>query len=103
MQGDQELISKIRGQYIRYPPPASLLLNLTHTPTKEELGGQFGQARKLEELLQGKKGGFFIEAGAVDGQTLSNSLLFELNHNWTGLLVEANPYSYNDLVNKNRR
>ena len=37
------------------------------------------------------KGGFFIEAGANDFETDSNTLLFELKHNWTGILVEPNP------------
>jgi hypothetical protein len=27
-------------------------------------------------------GGFFIEAGSNDGEILSDSLHFELNHNW---------------------
>ena len=37
------------------------------------------------------KDGFFIEAGADDFETDSNTLLFELEHNWTGILVEPNP------------
>src|SRR5207248_779915 len=32
--------------------------------------------------------GFFVEAGANDGLTYSNSLYFEKYHNWTGLLIE---------------
>ena len=35
--------------------------------------------------------GFFIEAGAFDGEISSNTLFFELKQNWTGLLVEPNP------------
>ena len=37
------------------------------------------------------KNGFFIEAGGYDGLSGTNSLLFELKHNWTGLLVEPQP------------
>ena len=37
------------------------------------------------------KGGFFIEAGAFDGESDSTSLHFELNHGWNGLLVEPHP------------
>jgi hypothetical protein len=37
------------------------------------------------------KNGFFIEAGADDFELHSNTLLFELEHNWTGILVEPNP------------
>ena len=40
------------------------------------------------------KEGFFIEAGADDFQRDSNSLHFELQHGWTGLLVEPHPAVY---------
>ena len=32
------------------------------------------------------KNGFFLEAGAHDGEFNSDSLYFEAKHNWTGLL-----------------
>ena len=35
--------------------------------------------------------GFFVEIGANDGYTLSNTLFLENQFGWTGLLVEANP------------
>jgi len=35
--------------------------------------------------------GFFIEIGSYDGESLSNTLFFEMRRNWTGLLIEANP------------
>ncbi|VDI16572.1 Hypothetical predicted protein [Mytilus galloprovincialis] len=38
-----------------------------------------------------KKNGFFVEIGAFNGQTYSNTLWLERKHNWTGLLIEANP------------
>ena len=31
---------------------------------------------------------FFVEAGAYDGVVFSNSILLELKHKWTGLLVD---------------
>jgi len=42
---------------------------------------------KLEKHL-GSHTGFFIEAGANDGISQSNTLFFEKYHGWTGLLVE---------------
>ena len=53
----------------------------------------YGQDEILDTLLfQGKiKNGFFIEAGAWDFTTSSNSLWYELKHNWTGLLIEPVP------------
>jgi len=71
--------------------------------TNPKLNGQFGQADTIEKLFRGKKNGFFVEAGAFDGENFSNTLLFELKHNWTGLLVEPNPDLYQDLITKNRR
>jgi FkbM family methyltransferase len=39
-----------------------------------------------------KEPGFFIEAGANDGETCSCCKFFEESLNWKGLNVEANPY-----------
>ena len=42
-----------------------------------------------EFIFKGKvKGGFFVEAGADNFLLNTNSLLFERQHGWTGLLVE---------------
>lgn len=46
---------------------------------------------------------FFVEAGAWNGEYLSNTLYLETKHNWTGLLVEANPKAYKQLLGKKRR
>lgn len=45
---------------------------------------------KLEPWIA-KSGGFFIEAGANDGVSQSNSLFFEKYYGWRGLLVEPLP------------
>jgi len=49
------------------------------------------------------KNGFFIEAGAVDFETFSDTLYFEIKHNWNGLLVEAIPGSYYTGLKKHRK
>ena len=50
---------------------------------------------KLNLSMQNSlSGGFFIEAGAWDGEDLSNSLHFEIVRNWTGLLVEPVPEGF---------
>ena len=36
------------------------------------------------------KNGYFIEMGANDGVTQSNTLFYELNYNWNGILIEPN-------------
>ena len=60
---------------------------------KHEVVADYWQDEILDILLfQGKiKNGFFIEAGAWDFTTSSNSLWYELKHNWTGLLIEPIP------------
>lgn len=40
------------------------------------------------------EGGFFIEAGANDGVSQSNTLMYE-ERGWKGLLIEPNPVKYN--------
>jgi len=53
--------------------------------------------------LKGKRGGFFLEIGGYDGEKFSNSLFFERQRDWKGLLVEANPFTYKQMVNRDRK
>ena len=64
---------------------------------------QHGQSAFVDRHLNGRRGGFYVESGASDGKTGSNSLFFELERNWTGLLVEANPQSFASLLKMGRR
>lgn len=50
-----------------------------------------------EKLLKylNYKNGFFIECGANDGVSQSNTLLLEQNLGWTGLLIEPGLSNYN--------
>jgi hypothetical protein len=52
---------------------------------------QYGQSTFYDEYLDEKVHGFYIEAGAFDGEKYSDSLLFETQRSWEGLLIEANP------------
>lgn len=49
--------------------------------------------RKLEIYVDFDNG-YFVELGANDGVTQSNSLYFEKYRNWRGLLVEPAPQNY---------
>lgn len=49
--------------------------------------------RQLEKFLD-FDGGFFVEAGANDGLTQSNTYYFERFRKWRGVLVEAHPGLY---------
>jgi len=79
-------------------PASHLSLNLSG-PVH---AGQLGQAKEIYDYFNGKKNGFFVEAGAFDGEYLSNTLLLEVNSSWTGLLVEPNKAAHSLLVSRNR-
>lgn len=57
---------------------------------------------KVRNYINFEKNGFFIEAGANDGISQSNTYELENNYNWKGILVEP---SYNAYIQclKNRK
>lgn len=74
--------------------------------TIERLGyfGQYGQDLALETLLRllpEKEKFTFIEIGAHDGISFSNSKFLDTKENWSGICIEANPAVYEQLI-KNR-
>jgi FkbM family methyltransferase len=58
---------------------------------------QFEQDRIINTLLNNKKNGFFVDIGAYDGITFSNSFFFEKHNNWSGICFEPNPISFKKL------
>ena len=50
-----------------------------------------------------QENGFYVESGALDGETFSNSLFFEKYRNWSGVLIEPHPDSFKILRSKNRK
>ncbi len=60
------------------------------TPTSgNAYHAQFGEDRILDQFF-GDQPRFFVEVGAADGVSISNTLFFE-RKGWTGILVEAHP------------
>lgn len=55
--------------------------------------GLNGLDKKLERYVD-YDGGYYVELGANDGLTQSNSFYFERYRNWTGLLVEPAPHNF---------
>jgi FkbM family methyltransferase len=55
----------------------------------------------LENFFFMEENGTFIEMGALDGIRYSNSYFFEKVLGWSGVLIEAHPSKYRELV-KNR-
>lgn len=48
-----------------------------------------------------KRNGFFVEFGATDGETISNTILLEKKYDWSGILAEPNSV-YHEALFKNR-
>ncbi|EAV42138.1 hypothetical protein SIAM614_20655 [Stappia aggregata IAM 12614] len=54
-----------------------------------------GQDKFLNDaVLKNREGGIFLELGGYDGITGSNTLFFEKELGWTGLLIEPVPSNY---------
>ncbi len=51
----------------------------------------------IEKALPGQREGFFVDVGAYDGVTFSNTCLLEKEYGWKGLCVEASPSSFDRL------
>lgn len=96
---NQQIVDYIRSHISQ---PSLTRPRLLKTPNKTD-ASQVGQSALVDKLLSGRRNGFFIECGAADGETFSNSLFFEIERNWTGILIEANPYNHRTLLRKNRR
>ena len=50
-----------------------------------------------------QKGGFFIECGSTNGERASNTIYMEQKMDWTGLLIEVDPYFFLQLIGHNRK
>lgn len=91
---DRELIDFVRS--LVDPPstheakiPSALVI---HSP----------QSAEVDNLLQKKTNGFFLEAGAFDGADGSNTVFLERHRSWTGLLVEMDPFFYSQMLGRSR-
>jgi len=60
---------------------------------------QVGQDKFLNEnVFKNKKNGIFVDIGAYDGISHSNSYYFEKNLNWSGICIEPLPNKFKELV-----
>ena len=104
---DPELIKIVRKELI---PPSTLPYNLTSHKADVSYKAYIKGAASFtfissitKQLFDKHKHGFFIEAGALDGEYLSNTLRLEKENGWSGLLVEPDNDSFDMLKNKNRK
>ena len=100
-QDDPYLIEAIKKSFLT-EPSRDKDYQFDRPLAKQELTRQSELARDVDDMVfnNNLRDGFFIEAGATDGETSSNTLFFELQRNWTGLLVEPLPFN---LAEKNRK
>lgn len=61
-----------------------------------------GQDRFVLEILNGKRGGYFIDSGASNGTKGSNSRALEEYYNWNGVCVEPNDEMFAQLQRTRR-
>jgi FkbM family methyltransferase len=54
------------------------------------------------EAFNQMRNGFFLDVGAHDGLSISNTVILERRFAWSGICIEANPQTYSALV-KNRK
>lgn len=77
-----------------------LLWNILYPIRSRASFGLWGLDIRILRVV-GKERGFYIELGANNGFTQSNTLRLELFHGWRGLLIEPVAASYSDCL-KNR-
>lgn len=70
---------------------------MTHSPYS-----QYQQDAIILDLLLGKRGGVFVDVGASDGISISNTYLLEKEYGWTGICVEPVSSTFTKLV-QNRK
>ncbi|XP_066939145.1 uncharacterized protein [Macrobrachium rosenbergii] len=100
-QDDPKLVSYVRG-LIHPPAPRDVPYNFTRHWRR--YFSQYNQSMYLtEELLKGMRGGTFVELGALDGETHSNTVFLERELGWTGLLIEPLPEGFRNLTTKGRK
>ena len=65
---------------------------------KDNMYSQQGEDAELLSRFNGLCGGTYVELGALDGVTFSNSFVFHAEFAWTGVLVELDAEMYQDLM-----
>jgi len=60
---------------------------------------QLNQDTSILDYYYYKRNGFFVEVGAYDGISLSNTYLLEKRYGWTGICVEPLPEEFTKLTN----
>ncbi|XP_068200561.1 uncharacterized protein [Palaemon carinicauda] len=108
-QNDLQLLKLTREKFLLPPStePYHLTLEDKHAMEYNSYRDFNLSWRFLDEVIQvlfkDEPPGFFVEAGAFDGEFCSNTLDLERLRGWKGLLVEADEDLFSRLRRKNRK
>ncbi|XP_068234059.1 protein Star-like [Palaemon carinicauda] len=101
---DSRVIEIVRDRYLT--PPSSNPYNLStdqkYLQYSKSVSWKYID-HYLKQFFINQRKGFFVEAGALDGEFLSNSLWLEQSLGWSGLLVEPDEESYLQILQKHRK
>ena len=79
----------------------SIIIMLYCHKNKPQLYSQLKQDEDVLKYYNNKSNGYFVDIGANDGITLSNTYLLEKDYNWNGICIEPVPSIFKKLE-KNR-
>ncbi|XP_017764908.1 PREDICTED: uncharacterized protein LOC108554213 [Eufriesea mexicana] len=96
----QRYMMDIRRNWILWKYNPNYSYNLENPEIEDP---SMGQASVIRKIFKDKKNGFFVECGAYDGETRSNTLVLERFLDWSGLLIEADPLNFSKMLQKNRK
>ncbi|KAA0196586.1 hypothetical protein HAZT_HAZT008248 [Hyalella azteca] len=101
---DPSLLSIIKRDYLRPPRTGPYELQRLFSGDYEgKLLSELWIDSYLRDFYPPGKKGYFVEAGALDGVYMSNTLRLEMEQGWTGLLVEPDMDNYKQLLLANRK
>jgi len=95
---NEHLFSYIRSMMSRQAPGGR---HLSSKPSRVHFS-QYRGSQFVDKLLKQRRNGFFVECGAYEGEEYSDTLFFEIQRNWTGILIEPHPIYHKSILNKNR-
>lgn len=110
---DPDLVSVIRNKFLK--APSKFPYNLTSLIDDEYHFHKFAHASYvlinsilddlyfIDDITYRGKERFFVEAGGLDGEFLSNTLRLEREMSWNGLIVEPNSRNFKLIQQKHRK
>ncbi|KZS12671.1 Uncharacterized protein APZ42_022814 [Daphnia magna] len=94
------VIDIIRRKYLHSPSAVNGSVFVERT---DVIDPSAGQSSIVVPHLNNKTGGFFVECGAGDGETLSNTYYMEKQLKWQGVLIEADRKSFSRILASKRQ